>query len=825
MPACPLSLRRAPLLKVVPVFALGILVQNWFGVPLGWIAITLAGILTATLGLVALGRRGCGRWRGIVTLVAVFIALALGGALRLELQDRGLDESVNLADSGTERRVAGRIVDAPKVRGEGLRFDLGDLEWETPAGPKSIAGGVRVWVREPGIELAEGDWVEITGKIRRPSGRRNPAGFDYESYLGHRGIWGLVSVYDPSKITRLGGGFRGWLPRSVFKPIKEKCDACLDRHLQGRSLALVSGLLLGERDKLTQRVQRTLRSAGVLHILTVSGLHVGLVVGMVLLLGKALRVPLTLRVVLALGVCFLYAGVVGNRAPVIRASIMATAALGGYLLQRDSPAINTLCLAALVLLLVHPGSLWEMGFQLSFGAVFGIVAFFPVLRNMDLVRSIGKRRGVSWIVDGLLVSLSAQLGVGPLIAYHFSQWTPVSPLANLLVLPQVGIGLPLAGMSIVVAGVSDTAAHIPFAALWAILKVLWSTVVMLSELPGAAVVVKRPGVWIVAATYAALVLGFVSLSLGRWKGTGIAALCLLVLLLLYADPVRPERLEVTVLDVGLGSAAVVRLPSGKTVLVDGGDRSEYRDYGAQVVVPYLRSRGVDDIDLVILSHPHRDHFGGLIAVVEELSVRRLADPGLVAATEEYRDFLVAVRDRDIDFRIVRGREKILFDESAVIELIPIDRESRCRSLGRESVRLNNGSLVVRIRYGASTLLLTGDIEACRELDLLRSGEDLANDVIVVPHHGSASSSLPEFIEAVGPGIAIVSAGKKGRLRLPSRDVIRRYQDAGARVFRTDQSGAVIVTSDGERMWIRCEIEEDRKTWGEKVRDWVVEQIG
>jgi competence protein ComEC len=581
---------------------------------------------------------------------------------------------------------------------------------------------------------------------------------------------------------------------------------------------MAGGLLLGERERLSPDLLRSLRNAGVLHILTVSGLHVGLIVGAVLLLGKALRAPLALQVTLALAACFFYAGIVGNRAPVVRASIMAAAALGGVLLQRDSPGINTLCLAGLVLLGIHPGSIWEIGFQLSFGAVFGIVAFFPVLRGFGFLRSLRRRKGISWILDGLLVSLSAQLGVCPLVAYHFSQWTPVSLLANLVVLPQVGIALPLAAVAVMTGGVSGTLALIPFGALWAVLRVLWLTAEPLSRIPGGAWIVRQPEAWMVVATYAGLIGGFVSLSLGWWKRAVLATLGLGTVFLLYVDPIHPERLEVTVLDVGFGCAAVARLPSGDAVLIDGGDCSEYRDYGEQVVVPYLKSQGIDEVDLAILTHPHKDHFGGLTAVVEDLDVRALLEPGLVAGSEEYREFLESVCARGVPFEVVDQRREIRLGEETGLEIIPVDPESPCASLGRENIRLNNGSLVVRLRYRDAVVLFPGDVEASRELDLLRSGVDLDSDVIVVPHHGSDSSSLPELVAAVSPDIAIVSVGRRGRQRLPSQGVLDRYRNAGARVLRTDQRGAVTLTSDGENIWVETAVGDKRRSLWERVRN-------
>jgi len=807
LPVHPLSPRRAPLLKIVPWFVLGLALGDRVRIEAPVLATVLALVWAGAVVLTLAGRMRPARLGETLGTLCLAASLILAGALRLSLAGSGREDVGTLADVSVPQTVAGRVVGVPKVRGDGVRFDLTEVVWRTPSGWMKAGGGLRAWARVDPGSVSEGDRVRLVGKVRRPDGRRNPGGFDYGAYLARRGIYGLISVYDPQGLEHLGRTWHGWLGRAVLGPTRDHCDSTLRRHLRGRPLGLARGLLLGERDRLAPDTIASLRDAGVLHVLTVSGLHVGLVVGIVLVLGRVLRFPPWARAAAALLACFFYAGVAGNRAPVVRASVMAAVGLGGMIAERDSPPVNMLALAALALLLARPGELWSAGFQLSFAAVFGIVAFFPILR--DRVRC--ARRGLrSRLVDGLLVSLAAQLGVAPFVAYHFNQWTPVSLVANLVVLPLVALAIPTAALSILLSSVSDLAAAVPFAALWAVLKVLSMAAALLARVPFGSLVVKQPTTWMVAATYAGLVAGFSGLSARRWRITAASAVGLLLLAVLYVDPAAPRHLEVAVLDVGLGSAAVVHLPSGKSVLVDGGDRSPYRDYGAQVVVPYLRSRGIGRVDLVVLSHPHKDHFGGLGAVVRELGVGRVLDPGVRVDSRDYLEWLGSIEERGVPLEIVTRPWAMDLDSRTRLEVLPIDPGSRCWVLGAESERTNNASLVVRVAHGGVTTLIPGDIETCREIDLLMDPDGLDCDVLVVPHHGSAGSSTPEFVGATSPRVAVISVGKGGARHLPSREVIERYRAAGARVLRTDERGAVTIESDGRFLGTRWVVQTPRE---------------
>ena len=418
----------------------------------------------------------------------------------------------------------------------------------------------------------------------------------------------------------------------------------------------------------------------------------------------------------------------------------------------------------------------------------------------DAWRSEGRLLG-KWVVSPLCVSLAAQAGTAPLIAYHFHQLAPLSLVANLAVVPLLGLVVGLGLLTALAGSWSAIAGMLFNGANYAVIVSLTTMVGIFANIPGASVAVPRPGATMFIATAAVVVL-LTQVSAHVW-----ARKLLIFVVLMSANAIvwrgatGPRNLKVVYLDVGQGDGAFLQFPNGVTMLVDAGNRSKYFDYGDRVVVPFLRTHNVGSIDVVVASHPHNDHIGGLVAVLEQMEVSHFLDSGQTCDTWTARRLRELVRQRGIEFhRVAAGDSLLGLGGVGALVLHPtadfVDAE------GTSLHGLNNGSTVLRLDYGGTSLLFTGDAEVETDEPILRWGGRVQADILKVAHHGSPTSSRQRFIEQVRPQTAVVSVGAVNNFGHPSADVLNRFRKQHTNLYRTDRCGAVIVQIDvtGQAVW-------------------------
>jgi len=583
-----------------------------------------------------------------------------------------------------------------------------------------------------------------------------------------------------------------------------------------RSLArpLARALVLGDSSEVPLRVRQGLRRLGLAHVLAVSGLHVGLVAGALLLLGTGL--PRTARLAVALAGVALYLLLAGPRPSLLRASVMAGLAATALLAERPPQAANALAVAAAGLGLADPRVVLDAGFRLTVAATAGIVLLGPLLdrswkgrwwgageRAGGKQRAAGDRPARRW-ADGarrtIAASVGAQLGVMPWALPLFCLVTPWAPLANLVLVPWTGLAL---GLCLVWVALGST---VP-AAAQAALPLLEAVA---APFAWPAAVPPRP--WIAlpvsigcfgAAVLAALLL-VVLADLGRSRRGGRAgrlisgALVAVALSGAARDAGGGARggVSAVMIDVGQGDAILLR-DGPHAALVDGGGW-RYGDLGGRVLLPVLAHLGVRRLEAVIASHGDRDHCGGLVDIAGYLAVgRAISGPDLAAgrgASRCGRELagLPAVARRIVArgavLRVGRWRLRVLHPEPPAG---PDLRPGGARA--RHPASDNDGSLVLQAEAFGRRLLLTGDIEARAERELVRSvPEALRCDLLKVAHHGSKTSSRPSFLDAASPRIAVVSAGVRNPYGHPAQEVLARFAERRVRVVRTDRDGMVIV---------------------------------
>jgi len=795
---------RRPALWAAAALALGIGVAGVADLPCGWVLGVTVGA-HAGAAVLYLRRWGGEAWPGVLLLVAV----AGLGAARLQVDTRlfPIGHVRRSALYGEQVVLCGRVDGEPDRRGGGeRRFDLALSAARTEVGERRLSGRILVTLREVATPIHHGDQVCLRARLRQPPQARNPGGFDYRAFLAARGLHGTVSVYRPHQLLSVEACGDPGLHGRVVIPLRQALRRSLRRHLSGAPAGLLEAMLLGEKHRIPDEVAASFRGTGLAHALVISGLHVGLVTVFFFTAFRLARLPDPAACLATAAVLVFYAFLTELQAPVVRASIMGGIVLIGRFLQRRADVYNSLGVAALIILSCWPASLTSLSFQLSFSATLAIVGLHGPL--IALLPQAWRREDQwlgKWLISPLCVCVAAQVGTGPLIAHHFQQFAPISLVANLVVVPLLGLVVSV-GILGTITGALVPVVGLPFqACAYLAVRALIAVVDGLARVPFASVQTPSPGVpALLACGLGAFLLARAPAA--RWARKGLVFLLLICLnAAVWAAHFDRHALEVVFLDVGQGDAAFLRFPGGRTMLVDGGNRSFYYDYGARVVVPFLKRRNVRRLDVVVATHPHNDHIGGLVAVLEELEVDHFVDSGQELDTWAATRLRELIAARGVRYHRVAAGDS-LAGLGGVGALVLHPTPEYVTPAGESPHGLNNGSVVLRLTHGEVSLLLTGDVE--KEVDgaLAAWGQRARARVLKVAHHGSSTSSEPVFVEAVDPQVAVVSVGERNKFSHPSDKVMARYLDRGARLLRTDRRGAVVLRIDGRNLTVRTMVE-------------------
>ena len=718
--------------------------------------------------------------------------------------------------------VEGTIIEEPLYYDDHSAYVLQVDKVQIPEGSRYISGRLMVKVYGDEQEFYRyGERLRLRGAIVEPPGRRVPGGFDYAFYLRSQGIDGLL--YPKAlQIHSLGDGDPGRLPAAAIA-LRSRLVGVIDRNLPSPAAELLAGILFGQRSKLPEEVQENFRASGVGHLLAVSGLHVGLVASLILglwhILGLRGKLPLFMAIVLIFG----YAYLTGLRPSSLRAAVMLSFALGALLLERERDLPTTVALAALVTLLINPLYLFTIGFQLSYIATLSIVYLQLPLAEAALRLKLPK-----FIRPLLTVTLAAQIGVLPLCAYYFHHIPVAALFFNLLLLPLMApvVGLGLGG-ALLGLFFQPAAAVLLFPCRLLLELVLVITGLSRSPFfyrpvfpPGAAGLVLIYGL-LVAAIYlytrhrhreegekgqpehldnlTATLL--IDLKQSIIRKVFLFATLVIALLLLWGPillPVHPSGLIVTYLDVGQGAAALVESPCGIKILIDGGGSPPHQGdpgrTGEMVLLPFLRREGIRYLDLAVISHPHEDHFGGLLPLVEEIPVGMLLLSPAPGESPYYDQLLESAAARSISVESAMAGRRWSLPSGLLIETLGPPQ----KLFEGTNSDLNNNSLVIRLSYGEVSFLFCGDIEDDAARDLLGRERSLGAAVLLIPHHGGFMEAMPKLLRAVRPQYAVISVGTNS-FGHPRPETLAVLKEAGVKTFRTDRHGSVIVRTDGREL--------------------------
>jgi competence protein ComEC len=503
------------------------------------------------------------------------------------------------------------------------------------------------------------------------------------------------------------------------------------------------------------------------------------------------------RAVLTVGLLGFYMMLTGARPSVVRAVIMATLFIGSVVLQRSSHPLNTLGVAALVLLAARPTALFDVGFQLSMSAVAGIVTLQPRFAA-PIPDSWRTSAASDYAVSLVVTSAAAVLATAPVLLVHFG-WVSIGGLLlNVAGIPFTALGLSAALAMVVTGGVSGMAgAAFGSAADLFVQGLLRTSAWGADWLSWAGIRMANPSVWVLGA----LVCGIVSVA--QWPRPRIRWRCIVGVLLLSTVSMwgsvweQGGTLDVIFFDVGNGDAALVSTPLDRHILADTGPRSPSGSAASYSVIPYLKQQGIRHLDAVIVSHPDEDHLGGLPSILREVSVGRVLHNGRAVDTELYSETQELLSKKEIPSRSVQRGDEWSPSSKVRVQILGPPRPKTFDSV-------NEGSVAALLTYGRVKLLFPGDVEAQAEEALVRTyGLGLRSDVVKVPHHGSKTSSTPPFVDLSSDSTethAVVSVGRENQFGMPHERVVKRWQEHTKHFHDTSTNGAVWLRTDGKSTW-------------------------
>ena len=780
------------------------------------------------LGLAAVALAVGLKVAGIPAAPVVLGAALILGAWRGEL---AADTSAPPVPEGPAA-VTVLVSDTPTASGSRVRF-RGEVVADPMREPGSVPVGTGLLVYAlPPPDLAAlrgtphvryGDTLRISGSLERPE----PIGdFDYAAWLEAQGIAGVLWAREAETVST--GGCNP--ATAALHRLRARLASALQRAMPAPESGLAQALLLGIRTELPAEVKASFRTAGMSHLLAISGLHVGIVLALALGIGSAtLGHGNPLVIFGAMATVWVYAVVSGLDPPVVRAAIMGSLALAQGLTGRGMRGLTALALAAGVMVCVDPTLLTSLSFQLSFTAMAGVIVGLPLITllsgavatfagDSNVWASRWLQYGLTLLIASVVISTTTTLATVPLIAMHFEEIPVMSVPATILAMPAMPMAL--------VAAATTAAAGVAVPWLAQGLGVLaWAPVAWIIQVAEAMPPVMAPAGWVTSTVAIAWYAGLTALALlmasrrarrfaagwrrgPRWRPSGVVgftagvapvAVLGAILLLGQLSATRADgMLHVHVLDVGQGDAILVVTPQGRQALVDGGPDPRV----ALVELGQRLPPGDRGLDVVVATHLDSDHAGGLIGVLDRYDADMVMQGPVSSESALFHQWQSALDQHEHPAVRVRAGHRVQLDSGVVMEVL---HPPAGKTPSRIDPNTNNLSVVIRLTYGEVSFLLTGDVEQDVERYLVDTrGEGLRSDVLKVAHHGSHSSTSASFLRAVSPESAVISAGIENRYGHPHEEVIARLGTmiGDESVFITARDGTVEYITDGAALWVR-----------------------
>ncbi len=802
---------RLPLIPILLVYILGLFLGNppLSPSPLFFFLLSVSVFLSGTFFLV-LNKL---KWSSFHFLFLFFL---LGiSSIHLYLHPPLLSSHISRFIGPDPVMVEGTVHRPPQITDHGAQILIQSRRIILEGQSVPVEGYLLLIFKEREVPIRYGDHLRFLCRLKRPIGFRNSGGFDYERYLAFQRIYALGFLPHGREWVKLET--RPHHP-IVFR-IEKWRDSIRDfliREAEPPFSSIFRALVLGEQGDIPEGIRELFIISGIAHLLAISGDHLGIVALLsfslffwVLRRSEFLLLSFSVKKLasfLTIPFLLLYTLIAGGGISVVRSAIMVIVLFLSILFDRERHLLHSLALAAFLILLFSPPSLFDVSFQLSFLAVLSILYLVPrILKELRRdefpipFRSSMKGLLIKYIKISLITTGVAILGTAPFVALHFNRFSLIGFLTNLIAIPWVGfLIVPLSLLA------SLFSFFFPLLASWLITinvlltRGLLGWVGWAGSLPYASIYLPTPTGVEIILFYALLFFSVRLRKRGiRWLFVGIALLFFLNLLYWETKDLFQKELRVTFLDVGHGDSILIEFPGGKRMLMDGGGLPDERfDIGKRVIAPFLWKKRIRKIDILTLTHPDPDHLRGLNFVASHFSIGQFWSNGMSDASGTYLQLEKILREKKVKSLTLNEESSPILFQGVEIRTLNPPSPLISSSKPKEASTVNNQSLVLRLRFKEMVFLFTGDIEKEAEARMVRMDYPLKAHVLKVPHHGSFSSSSPIFLERVRPRFAILSVGKD-RTRLPHPEVIKRYLQMGSILLRTDELGAITILTDGK----------------------------
>ena len=588
-----------------------------------------------------------------------------------------------------------------------------------------------------------------------------------------------------------------WVPERSFYRFRKWIASRFSDYLDPSETGLLLGLLAGDRGGIPDALRSDFQRSGLVHVLAISGFHVVLLAGMLMIFLKATGLPHRVVRILAIVLLFLYIPVTGGSPAVRRAVLMFAVPQVGALFQRTANTLNSLGVALLFIMIPEPSVIWNPGFQLSVAATMGILmggSWSPLKRLPDELRK-NKwwARLQSFVVEPTYVTLCATLSTAPFLIHHFKTLSPFAWLGNIVVVPAISMGMQ-AGLFALLSPVDFLREHFCYAARF-FLRLASLLTRLLSDSSQASVTVGPFAPFVLLLCGVLIVL--IPVARKNRVARRFSLACMLLFSAIFAYKgymaiVEPSW-KLTAIDIGQGDSLLLTTPSGSHILVDAGDVKR-QDSGKDIIVPYLHHIGVSKLDALVITHADQDHFGGAESIVKMFPVKEMwiTDCARIDEKENWQRVIAEAYRRGILVRdISRG---VLYKEKFFeIKVIHPDTK-RC-------VDANTQSITFRAKGLGHSAILTGDLTVQGEKEIMKTDAYLKSDVLKLGHHGSKTSSSRKFLNRVNPELALISSGRKNRFRHPSKQVIQRLDSLKIPYLNTAEKGTIDIVFRKDTMLV------------------------